>query len=297
MRQWPSQKSSEIKKSPEECESALDVLLETLPSEIRESWLTKHDKLPIESQLSTLEAFIEKRRAAVTERADTSITEHPSHVQIEHSYPLAIERLIQSTEEGAHDVLGFGQAGRVVASVRNPDWCYKVMRPKEALPDGTNSVATEVDIQDEIYALGEVAGVRVPRVHMFIENERVRAIRMETVHGFTLKQLMSGEQAWPENFDIDAFFDALGAFIEHMHFNGYHHRDLHEGNVMVDTATGLPRVIDFGLSKRGNDYDNVYRQQVVKAGQIIELVLSSDLGSLARLKKDVQNAHPNMRGI
>ncbi|MBU0750457.1 phosphotransferase [Patescibacteria group bacterium] len=277
-------------KTIEEMENEIDSLLLTLPLPIRERWESENESLSTNHQLSSLKQFIEKRRLAVIERADTSITEKPSHVAVEHSYPLAIAKLIESVESEEHNLLGSGMAGRVVASIRQPAVCYKVMYPKEKLPAGTNSVTTEADIQDKIYNLGPVAGVHVPRVHVYVEDEHAHAIRMETIIGCSLRDILHGRAEWPETFDFESFFTSLEQFVEHMHENGYHHRDLHDGNVMIDYATGQPRVIDFGYAKRGDDYDNIYRQNVIEAGQIKELVLPSDLGSLQSLKKMVRTA-------
>ena len=42
-----------------------------------------------------------------------------------------------------------------------------------------------------------------------------------------------------------------------MHDQGIHHRDLHDGNILVDRKTLMPRVIDFGKTGRQVGYDNI----------------------------------------
>lgn len=267
-------------------EAQTDALLARVPEELREKLEDKYASLGAEERLVAVRTFFEKRQAVLAER-NSSRRERPSHVKVENVRPLAVARFIENLNSGEHTFLGSGRAGHVIASVRYPEVCYKVMLPTEELPVETNSIAEESDLQDEIFSLGEIAGVRAPRVHGFIEEDGIRAIRMERIEGTTLKEHIEGRESWPASFDADSFFNALSEYIDHLHRNGYHHRDLHPGNIMVDHETGLPRVIDFGASTHTVDAENAYRKTVVKSGQNKEIVLPSDIGALALMKQQV----------
>lgn len=106
----------------------------------------------------------------------------------------------------------------------------------------------EMNMAEELLGL-DVRGVRIPKMKAFyVDKENAVAILvMERIIGKTLEQAMKDEDL-PENFDIDDFFSSLEEFILAMHEKGVYHRDLHDGNIMIDWATGKPVIIDFGLS-------------------------------------------------
>lgn len=279
--------------STQELVQEVDRLLATLPTEIQERLEKRIANLSPEDQRSEIEAHIRKRQEVLAERNRSSLSERPKHVEIEKSYPLAVARFVERIE-GEHTFLGEGKTARVLASVRFPEVCYKVMFAKDKIPPETNSIAHEVDLQDEIASIGEVAGVRAPRVHMFIEEDGMRAIRMERLDAVSLRDLMDGTEAWPETFSFDSFFASLRTFIDAMHARGYHHRDLHEGNIMVDRVTGAARLIDFGLSTHTYDQENAYRFDIVEGGHFKQVMVPSDLGALEKIKMNVRVA---IRGL
>lgn len=277
-------------------EKRIDELLSMLPEEIRDKWEDKHVMDTEDVQVASLEELLAKRSKVRTPHTEVEIHERPRTVPTEETFPLAIMQLVERIEKEAHTVLGEGKAGRVVASVRNPKVCYKVMLPVDQIPRGTNSVAVEADIQMAVSALGEVESVRVPRVLAYVEHEGMRAIMMEALDAVSIRDLKHGKEDWPEAFDSERFFKGLEAFISVMHDHGYHHRDLHEGNVMIDRESGDPRVIDFGYSRRIYGDDDAYRSEYVYSGQKRQLVLPSDLGSIQGLKSTVRDAYSTKRG-
>lgn len=277
-------------------EKRIDDLLALLPEEIAKTWEKNHEEDDAEAQLVSLEELIAKRSKVRNSHTEVEVHERPRTVPTEEAYPLAIQELVERIEEGEHTVLGEGKAGRVVASQRNPKVCYKVMLPIDRVPRGTNSVALEADIQMALNALGEIRSVRVPQVLAYVEHDDMRAIMMESLDAVSIRDLKHGKEPWPEAFDSDRFFEELEAFVSAMHDHGYHHRDLHAGNVLIDRETGDPRVIDFGYSRRVYGNDNPYRSEYVMSGQKQQLVLPSDLGSIQGLKSVVRDAYPTKRG-
>ncbi len=53
-----------------------------------------------------------------------------------------------------------------------------------------------------------------------------------------------------------------------MHEKGIHHRDAHDGNIMIDRETGAPYVIDFGNATYGNGED-IYRDDYPGGRRIV----------------------------
>lgn len=276
-------------------EEEIRVLLKTLPEELRKRWEEANESAPIEMQVENIREYVRKRTAAIAERPSLNALGRPSHVTVERAYPQAIANIIEKLELGEHVQLGFGRAGRVVASVSDPDICYKVLYPKDKLPLETNPISVEADIQDEIASMGEIDGVRAPRVFMFVEHDSVQAIRMERLEADSLDDLLNGRAEWPPSFNCERFFSSLQTFLEHMHANDYYHRDLHLGNVMVDRSTGNPRVIDFGAAARKYLDDDIYRKQVYVAGRSKDIVLLSDLDQIRAMK--ARTAEALRRGV
>ncbi len=268
----------------------IDLLLETLPEEIRTQWEASNAAKSDSEQLISLRKLHEERVKILTTNDSLSMRERPHHVRVEQVYPDAIVARITEVEREAHTLLGAGKAARVVASIDNPEVCYKIMLPLGKVPPGTNSVAVEADLQDEISALGEFNGVRVPTVYTYLEQENTRAIVMERLDAPSLRDIFDEKEEWPASFEANTFFGALKGFLEAMHGHGYHHRDLHEGNVLVDRETGLPRVIDFGYGTRVYGDDDPYRKEYVETGHSKQLVLMSDMGGLQSLKIAVHKA-------
>ena len=104
--------------------------------------------------------------------------------------------------------------------------------------------------------------VRVPTPIGYIEfndefGEKVSALLMERVNAVTLNDIHYNQEGFPENFDIDVYFSELEKFLKQMHqHERIHHRDLSEGNLMIDRETGMPVVIDYGDATYDYGYDS-----------------------------------------
>jgi serine/threonine protein kinase len=70
---------------------------------------------------------------------------------------------------------------------------------------------------------------------------------MERIYGCSIGDIVYGTDKVPDNYDHRKFFTKLKENIKKMHENNIHHRDLHEGNVMID-QNGDPVIIDFGTA-------------------------------------------------
>jgi len=135
----------------------------------------------------------------------------------------------------------------------------------DTLPD--NNALREAAVQSLASALLEAAGFPngVPEVDFVIEMERsdsgdvkgdpysasekVHMILMDQVPGMTLQEMFyEASELLAERFDLDGFVSNLRKMVQILHDGGVTHRDLSIRNVMIDTETLQPRIIDFGKS-------------------------------------------------
>lgn len=121
--------------------------------------------------------------------------------------------------------------------------CMKKMRENPELK--CNDLDTEVDFQNRVRALG----IKTPltMAYMIDSESKDEFILMERIYGCSIKDIVYGQDQVPDNYEHKKFFAQLKENIKKMHENNIHHRDLHEGNVMIDDK-GDPVIIDFGTS-------------------------------------------------
>lgn len=268
-------------------------LLDEFPDELQESWSAKIDMLPLLQQIETLESALSRRE--ISEEQVGGIFDLdillPEGVEIFQQFPDDVKEMVEKLKLNENRIeIGYGQAGHVISSRSQPEVCYKVLFDKEKLPSGTNDIAKETSIQSSVWEqMDGHYGVRVPVVYGFIHEKGTRAMIMELLDAPSLRKVVERKaENFPENFDTDTFFSALEQFVRELHMKNIYHRDLHAGNVLVDRKTGMPCVIDFGLSTdTGFDEDAAYRAPYVEGGHFKEIVLQSDLENLKKLKHQV----------
>jgi len=89
---------------------------------------------------------------------------------------------------------------------------------------------------------------------------------MERINGCTVKEAIDNPTLLPDNFNYKVFIDDLTDQILKMHnkngmSDGVYHRDLHQGNVMIN-EDGLAVIIDFGTAIEGSGSDLTYEEEV-----------------------------------
>lgn len=271
-------------KIPQKATETIADLLDELPDELREKWERDHADDEEDERLSSLLHLVEGRRKALKSPRSTFA---PRGVEVVDSSPLAIRQMIERLDAGEHEALGKGMSAKVIASVRNPEVAYKVFFSMSSQPLGTNDIATEAELQRAVAELGELHGVRAPKLHYFIENTNMRAIAMERLHAVSIHDVLDGLAPLPATFDYDRFFSALEAYVNALHKRGYYHRDLHGGNVLIDLETGMPYVIDFGMSTHTIVEDEAYSKDVPMSGQMRKMVYTADERMLRALRKEM----------
>ena len=150
-------------------------------------------------------------------------------------------------------------------------FCVKVLEPRHNSANRDkfqlgNAPIVEARLQERMSRTNYAGITRVPRFFSVISNPALNsysAIVMERLNAINLQHVLTDPSLWPSEFVVDSFFADLEKFIQHMHdTEQIAHGDLYPRNVMVDSETGAPYVIDFGKSTAFGD---VSQTRAIKA--------------------------------
>jgi serine/threonine protein kinase len=134
------------------------------------------------------------------------------------------------------------------------------------------------------------AKVRVPKVYVSYENGDAGYdfLMMESLPAVSIDDVLQGRAELPKNFDLASFRDDLNDFVERMHSENIYHRDLHEGNIMIDKETCQPYVIDFGAAAEFYGQIEIGERgpyHITKDGR--EIILTSDEAMVRSIVKKI----------
>ena len=101
---------------------------------------------------------------------------------------------------------------------------------------------------------------------------------------------MTGNIDIPEDFDIEAAFTALRTFTQLMHEEGFYHRDLREGNIMLNVhrKAGEPYVyvVDMGYSTQAFSDEHAYKDFTGPKDHVIMEVVHASLVAYVQRRKE-----------
>lgn len=126
---------------------------------------------------------------------------------------------------------------------------------------------------------------------------------MQEIEGFSLDRMLprnpegKSEIDFPNNFDVDSFFQKLREFVEWMHNEkNIFHRDLFARNIMIEMKTGRPVIIDFGDAVEFNqkylvagEQDAYGRLVLDDANDNLLIHEDEDLKNLKTIEQEVRN--------
>lgn len=174
-----------------------------------------------------------------------------------------ISTVVSLAKGGKIESIGSGKTANVVIMSDSPEYCFKIINNVREYKNNL-TVEEESDFLNFL-AKFEVDGVRSPKPYYFRMDEDLHILVMETLDAVSIEDVLKDEnnKLLPDNFDFDVFFEKLENYINELHKQGVHHRDLHSGNVMIEKSTGNPMVIDFGKSVKGalRDEEKIYREK------------------------------------
>jgi eukaryotic-like serine/threonine-protein kinase len=96
--------------------------------------------------------------------------------------------------------------------------------------------------------LKQIQHPRIPRVYAVFHDEGYHYIVMDFVRGEDLEDILEREGPIPEARAL-AWANQIIEVLEYLHDEGMIYRDMKPSNVMIDSADGRIKLIDFGLAK------------------------------------------------
>lgn len=203
--------------------------------------------------------------------------------------------------------IGFGNNAEVF-KLQEPfeSVCVKVIKKQPQVI--VNNLDEEFNFQQKV----NETGIKTPKNLIKIKNIETgqEYMVMEKITGRSLSEILKDPNFNMLQFDIDGFFEKLISMVTKMHdVAKIHHRDLHAGNIMYNTVTMEPVIIDFGHATESymsdSDIENIYRNQYAKIwvpekGRHVtytDTTFPVDNDKVKDLKKEFQKVFIEQRGL
>lgn len=247
---------------PRDPQAHLDNLISEFPKESQEKLEERIEGKEIAEQIAIVEDALKKRREILT---------HPRYSSnrlrmIERVPDSVFERFVIRDE---HQVeLGRGENGRVFeyksSEGEESSTVFKMLiRPTMRFQ---NTLLEEGAYQADVSEIAKRAAelrIGVPSPFYIASSSKGYVLAMEKVPGYSAKDISKTNISIPASVDLDLIEQRLVAFVDRMHAEGFYHRDLREGNIMIDFEAGddepIAYVIDFGLATKATSAEQAYR--------------------------------------
>jgi len=204
--------------------------------------------------------------------------------------------IIENHLEDFNKHLGEGATAKVCFLESNNKLCLKILKhPRDSASAPYHiSLDSEMDFLRELQDIDDF--VSVPRPYIaadYSTNEDLEGFRfmmMQRLKASSIRDIIDNKMSLPSGLNIKNFRERLSNFIEKMHNRGIYHRDLHEGNVMLD-EDGKIYVIDFGASTKAMGDENPYKEELLRDTKIFTRDEDNLTQICLSLRKHMQNIH------
>jgi serine/threonine protein kinase len=102
----------------------------------------------------------------------------------------------------------------------------------------------------EAVTLSQLRHPNIVKVHQVFEDNETAYMAMDHIEGYDLLQTVEGSAPPLKPKDIIAHLGTMLDALGYVHSQGLLHRDISPDNMIFDTATGQPVLIDFGASRK-----------------------------------------------
>jgi serine/threonine protein kinase len=187
--------------------------------------------------------------------------------------------VIQKILEDGEKEIGEGMTAKVCFPKSESELCFKIYKKSSQYSDIPFCLSPEQESEllielSKMNQNEEKESVRVPNPYATADygekskeddsleiSKASSFLMMERLNAFSIKDILAGNGHLPEGFSIQSFREKMLRFIDQMHKKDIYHRDLHEGNIMLNPDNGEIYVIDFGASIKSYGDEDPYKQQ------------------------------------
>jgi hypothetical protein len=216
-----------------------------LPKPLQDHWQEKFDDLYGQDSLDFINKLLSEREKV----RSFSLSENENLSNEGKIWLEAFTKKILGAKYNPREFLGDGVAGFVYRVPENPSICVKYMRPQPEKPPGHVSAYTEYRITIEIKRLTAGTKIKTPEIFSYLQKGDSYLYVMETINGFTIDNMIKGKLGNLRNLPTPEIFkSALLEYFDIVHRSGFAHNDLHGRNIMIDTRSKMPAIIDFSKS-------------------------------------------------
>ena len=239
-------------------EGDVDRMLQFFPEENQERLEKRLEGLSLAEQVAFLKDALKKRHELTKYTSDRL----PVASNISQR---ALDRL---QEERGQIPVGRGENGRVfeLSPADEEAGVTAVFKALIRPPlEFHNDLLTEGSFQADVAAFADERSdlcVGVPHPYYIAASDKGYVLAMEKVPGFSIDKILEKGLKLPPECDIDRIEAHLQEFVEAMNEAGFYHRDLREGNIMIDpyaTESHIAAyIIDFGVATKAANRQKAY---------------------------------------
>lgn len=243
-------------------EEHLDHLLDEFPKENIERIEVRIAGKPLEEQIAIVEDSLKKRRETLNRPKYVS-----SRLRMIERVPDSVFDRFDQKEKQIE--VGRGENGRVFEYQSTEDEKNSVVFKMLVRPpmEYQNDLLEEGAYQADVAAFAEEhpeLRIGVPHPYYVAASSKGYVLAMEKLPGNSIKQIATEDIVVPPGLDINETERQLARFVDAMNSAGFYHRDLREGNVMIDlerTDVNAPvaYIIDFGFCTKAGSEEEAYR--------------------------------------
>ena len=141
-----------------------------------------------------------------------------------------------------------GGQGAVYEGIDQDERIYAIKEMLDTFTDADERSEALERFNAEANLLQKLSHPRIPLVYSHFTDEGRHYLTMDFIHGKDLEQIIERDGPIPEA-QVLIWAEQICDVLEFLHSKGLIYRDMKPSNVMIETADGNVKLIDFGIAK------------------------------------------------
>ncbi len=244
-------------------EGHLDRLIQEFPTENQNRLEARIAGKSIAEQIAIVEEALKRRREILKRPRHVS-----SHLKMVERIPDTVFDRFLHKDENQIEV-GRGENGRVFEyrSAEDAENTVVFKMLVRAPMDDQNDLLEEGAYQADVATFADQhtpLRIGVPKPYYIAASAKGYVLAMEKLPGYSVEEICGRNIPVPQHININEIESRLTEFVQRMNSVGFYHRDLREGNIMInfeprDQDAPLAYVIDFGFCTKADNQEDAYQ--------------------------------------